>query len=238
VINRDGCVGGLQERPWHRAARDVNTIDVATSSSSAISTVSAEIAKALPSDTVSTSSDQASEVTGSLFSAASLASNLGKWLAVAVLVAAFLLASPLTIAAVSRRVCEFGTLKALGWKSRRIIGQVILDGLDRPSSGMVDFDGRELAQLREAEITRVRATSIGFVFQTFNLVPRLSAQETWRPRWSRCARPPPPGGSGPRSPWTRSASATGSGTCRASCPAVSSSGWPSPLLWSWSRRCC
>ena len=41
------------------------------------------------------------------------------------LVAAFLLASLLTLASVSRRVREFGTLKALGWKSRRIVGQVM-----------------------------------------------------------------------------------------------------------------
>jgi len=53
----------------------------------------------------------------------------------------------------------------------------ILGGLDRPSAGVVDFDGRDLAQLREAEVTRVRATSVGFVFQTFNLIPTLSAQE-------------------------------------------------------------
>jgi putative ABC transport system ATP-binding protein len=53
----------------------------------------------------------------------------------------------------------------------------ILGGLDRPSSGIVDFDGRDLAQLREAEVTQVRAASIGFVFQTFNLIPTLSAQE-------------------------------------------------------------
>jgi putative ABC transport system ATP-binding protein len=53
----------------------------------------------------------------------------------------------------------------------------ILGGLDRPSAGVVDFDGRDLAQLRETEMTRVRAQSIGFVFQTFNLVPTLSAQE-------------------------------------------------------------
>jgi putative ABC transport system ATP-binding protein len=53
----------------------------------------------------------------------------------------------------------------------------VLGGLDRPSGGIVDFDGRDLAQLREAEVTRVRATSIGFVFQTFNLIPTLSAQE-------------------------------------------------------------
>ena len=64
-------------------------------------------------------------MTGSLSSAASLANNLGKWLAIAVLVAAFLLASLLTMAAVTRRVREFGTLKALGWRSRRIVGQVM-----------------------------------------------------------------------------------------------------------------
>ena len=103
----------------------VNTIYVAASSSSAISSVQSEISKALPGYTVTTSSDLASEVTGSLSSASSLANNLGKWLALAVLIAAFLLASLLTMAAVSRRVREFGTLKALGWKSRRIIGQVM-----------------------------------------------------------------------------------------------------------------
>jgi putative ABC transport system ATP-binding protein len=53
----------------------------------------------------------------------------------------------------------------------------ILGGLDRPSAGIVDFDGRDLAQLRETEVTKVRAQSIGFVFQTFNLIPTLSAQE-------------------------------------------------------------
>jgi ABC-type antimicrobial peptide transport system permease subunit len=104
---------------------DVNTIYVAASSSSAIPAVSSEISKALPSDTVTTSSDLASEVTGSLASASSLANNLGKWLAIAVLIAAFLLASLLTLAAVSRRVREFGTLKAIGWRSRRIVGQVM-----------------------------------------------------------------------------------------------------------------
>jgi ABC-type antimicrobial peptide transport system permease subunit len=104
---------------------DVNTIYVAASSSSAIGPVSGEISKALPSTTVTTSADLANEVTGSLSSASNLANNLGKWLAIAVLIAAFLLASLLTMAAVSRRVREFGTLKALGWKSRRIVAQVM-----------------------------------------------------------------------------------------------------------------
>ena len=53
----------------------------------------------------------------------------------------------------------------------------ILGGLDRPSSGSVDFDGRDLALLGEAAMTKVRAQSIGFIFQTFNLIPTLSAQE-------------------------------------------------------------
>jgi putative ABC transport system ATP-binding protein len=54
----------------------------------------------------------------------------------------------------------------------------MLGGLDRPTSGSVEFaDDGDLAALREAQVTRVRAESIGFIFQTFNLVPTLSAQE-------------------------------------------------------------
>jgi putative ABC transport system ATP-binding protein len=53
----------------------------------------------------------------------------------------------------------------------------LLGGLDRPTSGDIDFDGRDLARLRETEMTKVRANSIGFIFQTFNLIPTLSAQE-------------------------------------------------------------
>jgi putative ABC transport system permease protein len=103
----------------------VNTIYVAADSSADISAVQKEISRAVPGATVTTSADLASEVTGSLSSASSLANNLGKWLAIAVLAAAFLLASLLTMSAVSRRVREFGTLKALGWRSRRVIGQVM-----------------------------------------------------------------------------------------------------------------
>src|SRR5580698_7328123 len=103
----------------------VNTIYVAADSATDIAAVQKEITKAVSGATVTTSSDLASEVTGSLSSASSLANNLGKWLAIAVLIAAFLLASLLTMSAVSRRVREFGTLKALGWRSRRVIGQVM-----------------------------------------------------------------------------------------------------------------
>jgi len=53
----------------------------------------------------------------------------------------------------------------------------ILGGLDRPTSGVVDFDGKDLAAMRESQVNRVRARSIGFIFQTFNLIPTLNAQE-------------------------------------------------------------
>jgi putative ABC transport system ATP-binding protein len=64
----------------------------------------------------------------------------------------------------------------------------MLGGLDQPTAGSVVFGvgvgahsngsvGEDLAQLREGQVTRVRAESIGFIFQTFNLVPTLTAQE-------------------------------------------------------------
>ena len=106
-------------------ANEVNTIYVAAASAADISAVQQSIKNELPKATVTTSSDLASQVTGSLASASSLASSLGKWLAIAVLAAAFAVASLLTMSAVSRRVREFGTLKALGWRSRRVIGQVM-----------------------------------------------------------------------------------------------------------------
>jgi putative ABC transport system ATP-binding protein len=53
----------------------------------------------------------------------------------------------------------------------------IIGGLDRPTAGSVLFEGDDLAKLRETQVTKVRAKSIGFIFQTFNLIPTLSAQE-------------------------------------------------------------
>jgi predicted ABC-type transport system involved in lysophospholipase L1 biosynthesis ATPase subunit len=255
---------------------EVNTIYVSAASATDINTVSSEISKALPTATVTTSSDLANEVTGSLSSASSLANSLGKWLAVAVLAAAFFLASILTMAAVARRVREFGTLKAIGWTSRRIIRQImgeslvigVIGGLAgigvgfgaaanvqavappltatasngasaagsrfgglghaaptvsvhltapvtlgavglavllaiaggliagslggwrivrlrpaaalsrlRATAGIVELAGQDLSRLSESRLTKVRAASIGFIFQTFNLIPTLSAQE-------------------------------------------------------------
>ncbi|THA32318.1 ABC transporter ATP-binding protein [Streptomyces sp. A1277] len=53
----------------------------------------------------------------------------------------------------------------------------MLGGLDRPTAGSVELDGMDLAKLSEAKLTKVRAQNIGFVFQSFNLIPTLTAQE-------------------------------------------------------------
>jgi putative ABC transport system ATP-binding protein len=53
----------------------------------------------------------------------------------------------------------------------------LLGGLDRPTQGRVEFGGEDLAAAAEAQVRKVRASSFGFIFQTFNLVPTLSAQE-------------------------------------------------------------
>jgi putative ABC transport system ATP-binding protein len=52
-----------------------------------------------------------------------------------------------------------------------------LAGLDRPTSGEVQIDGRPLSGLSDAELTKLRRDRIGFIFQSFNLLPVLSARE-------------------------------------------------------------
>jgi ABC-type antimicrobial peptide transport system permease subunit len=106
-------------------AHEANTVYVSAASAADIPALQRQLGALLPHATVTDQSDLAGQVTGSLSSASSLASNLGSWLSVAVLAAAFGLAVVLTMTAVTRRVREFGTLKALGWRSRRIIGQVM-----------------------------------------------------------------------------------------------------------------
>jgi putative ABC transport system ATP-binding protein len=53
----------------------------------------------------------------------------------------------------------------------------LLGGLDRPTEGTIGLDGTSLGPLPETQLTRVRAGKIGFIFQTFNLIPTLTAAE-------------------------------------------------------------
>ncbi|MFB9311150.1 ABC-type lipoprotein release transport system permease subunit [Agromyces hippuratus] len=107
----------------------ISSISVQAESADGIDALQAEIEEALPDATVSTQSDLAASVSGSLASASSLISNLGLWVSLAVLVAAFLIAILFTIQGVTRRTREFGTLKAIGWSNGRIVGQVTGESL-------------------------------------------------------------------------------------------------------------
>jgi ABC-type antimicrobial peptide transport system permease subunit len=111
----------------------VTTIYVRATDSQKIDSVKSAIQKNVSGTTVTTSADLADTVSGSLSTASSLATSVGKWLSIAVLIAAFLVAGLLTSSAVSRRVREFGTLKALGWKSgrvtRQVVGEAMVNGL-------------------------------------------------------------------------------------------------------------
>lgn len=111
----------------------VTTVYVKATDSQRIDSVKSAIRKNVSGTTVTTSSDLAKTVSGSLSTASSLATKVGTWLSIAVLVAAFLVAGLLTSSAVSRRVREFGTLKALGWKSsrvtRQVVGEAMVNGL-------------------------------------------------------------------------------------------------------------
>jgi putative ABC transport system ATP-binding protein len=53
----------------------------------------------------------------------------------------------------------------------------LLGGLDHPTSGTIELDGQDLTRLRETQVTKLRASAIGFVFQTFNLVQTLTAAD-------------------------------------------------------------
>ncbi|PYY40737.1 MULTISPECIES: ABC transporter permease [unclassified Curtobacterium] len=108
---------------------EVTSIYVSAGSSSDVATIKTALQDELSSATVSTESDLASSVSGSLATASTLVSNLGRWLSIVVLAAAFLIAILFTISGVTRRTREFGTLKAIGWSNGRITRQVAGESL-------------------------------------------------------------------------------------------------------------
>ncbi len=64
----------------------------------------------------------------------------------------------------------------------------LLAGLDRPSGGRVVLDGHDLSALSEDERARVRAEKVGFVFQSFHLIPTLTARENVQVPLELCGR--------------------------------------------------
>jgi putative ABC transport system ATP-binding protein len=53
----------------------------------------------------------------------------------------------------------------------------MLAGLDRPTQGVIEIGGQDITKMNDKELTLLRRTHIGFVFQAFNLVPTLTAEE-------------------------------------------------------------
>lgn len=105
----------------------------------------------------------------------------------------------------------------------------MLGGLDRPTSGSVIVDGKDIFSLKDEALTIFRRRKIGFVFQSFNLVPVLTVRENivlpiqldgGKVDEDYVGRSSPPWG------WRRSWT-----TCPAISPAASSSEWPSPAPW-------
>ena len=105
----------------------------------------------------------------------------------------------------------------------------LLSGLERPTAGQVMLDGKDITSATEDELALFRRQNVGFIFQSFNLIPTLSA-------WENVALPLFPvamteRGAGAPRPGT--AGEDGAGTPDASIsprlfPEGRSSGWPSP----------
>ncbi|NLP82334.1 ABC transporter permease [Microbacterium sp. CFH 90308] len=124
----------------------ISTVYVHAESADAIAQVQAALEEELPDAVVSSQSDLAASVSGSLSSASALITNLGTWLSLIVLAVALALAVLFTLSGVSRRTREFGTLKAIGWSNGRVVSQVagesVVQGLIGGAAGLaIGFAG-------------------------------------------------------------------------------------------------
>lgn len=119
----------------------ISTVYVQADSAADIEGVQTALSDSLDDVTVSSQSELAATVSGSLNSATAMITNLGTWLSIIVLVVALLLAVLLTMSGVARRTREFGTLKAIGWSDGRVVRQVagesMVQGLIGGAAGLV-----------------------------------------------------------------------------------------------------
>jgi ABC-type antimicrobial peptide transport system permease subunit len=125
---------GRLQALWDREGR-VNGIQVRAESADAVGALEDRITRQLPGADVVTAADLADRVGGSLDDADSLASKLGTALAIVGLLAAFLIATLLTLSSVQKRIRELGTLKALGWRQHLVVRQVSGEGLVQGALG-------------------------------------------------------------------------------------------------------
>jgi putative ABC transport system permease protein len=111
----------------------VNTVYVRATSSGQVGALARHIEQTVDGASVTTAKDLADRISGSLSDAKSVASKLGTALSIVGLLAAFLIASLLTLSSVTKRIRELGTLKALGWPQhlvvRQVTGESLIQGL-------------------------------------------------------------------------------------------------------------
>jgi ABC-type lipoprotein release transport system permease subunit len=126
-------LGRLQELS-DREGR-VNRIQVRADSSEAVAGLADRIERQIAGADVVTAADLANRIGGSLADADDLSSKLGAALAIVALLAAFLIATLLTLSSVQKRIRELGTLKALGWRQRLVVRQVTGEALVQGALG-------------------------------------------------------------------------------------------------------
>jgi ABC-type antimicrobial peptide transport system permease subunit len=115
----------------------VNVVYARATDTGTVTTLAASIRRSFSGAQVTTSKDLADRIGGSLKDTKNLTSKLGRALEIVGLVAAFLIASLLTLASVTKRIRELGTLKALGWRSRQVVRQVTGESLAQSILGGV-----------------------------------------------------------------------------------------------------
>jgi len=111
----------------------VNTVQVEAASAGQVDAVSERIESAFSGSTVTTASDVADQVSGSLVDAKNLSGKLGTALAVVALLGAFGITTLVTLSSIDKRTRELGTLKAIGWRQwlvvRQVAGESVAQGL-------------------------------------------------------------------------------------------------------------
>jgi putative ABC transport system permease protein len=114
-----------------------NTLYVRATDTGAVDGLKRSIEGSIDGAEVTTASELADRVGGSLVDAKNLSAKLGTALTIVALVAAVLIAVLLTLSSVTKRVRELGTLKALGWPQRKVVGQVTGEALAQGALGGV-----------------------------------------------------------------------------------------------------